>query len=322
MQKRKLGKLNLEVSALGLGCMGMSMGYGSYDDPTSIKTLHHAIERGITFLDTSDLYGQGHNEHLLNKALANGKRDKVVLATKCGFVDMLKIDGSPTHIKKACDASLQRLGTETIDLYYLHRADKNIPIEESVGAFADLVKAGKIQHVGLSEVTANTLRRAAAIHPITALQSEYSLWERKPEVEILSVCRELNIGFVPYSPLSRGFLSGQYRQTENFEEGDFRRLLPKFQAGNLEHNLKIVDKLNSFSQDKQCTPAQLALAWLLAQGPDIVPIPGTRSIIRLEENMGALDVHLSVADLQEMRDFLDTHEAIGKQYPDEFNFEV
>ncbi len=322
MQKRKLGKLNLEVSALGLGCMGMSMGYGQYDDKASIKTLHHAIECGITFLDTADLYGQGHNESLISKALLGDKREKVVLATKCGFVDMLRIDGSPAHIKKACDASLQRLGVETIDLYYLHRADKNIPIEESVGAFADLVNAGKIHHVGLSEVTPNTLRRAAAIHSITALQSEYSLWERKPEREILQVCHELNIGFVSYSPLSRGFLSGQYRQTENFAEGDFRRLLPKFQGANLEHNLQIVDKLISFSQDKKCTPAQLALAWLLAQGTHIVPIPGTRSITRLDENVGALDVHLSVAEWQEITDFLDTHAAIGKQYPDEFHFEV
>jgi len=322
MQKRKLGKLKLEVSALGLGCMGMSMGYGQSDDQQSIKTIHHAIDSGISFLDTSDLYGAGHNETLIGKALAGGWREKVVLATKCGFVDMVKVDGSPSHIKKACDASLKRLGIEVIDLYYLHRADKNIPIEESVGAFADLVKAGKILHIGLSEVTPNTLKRAAKVHPITALQSEYSLWERKPEIEILNVCHQLEIGFVPYSPLSRGFLSGQYRKTENFEEGDFRRLLPKFQDTNLEHNLQIVDKLISFSKYKGCTPAQLALAWLLAQAQDIVPIPGTRSITRLDENIGALDVHLSAADLQEIRDFLNTHETIGKQYPDEFNFEV
>ncbi len=321
MQKRTLGKLKLEVSALGLGCMGMSMGYGKSDDNESIKTLHHAIERGLSFLDTSDLYGMGHNETLIGKAIT-GKREKVVLATKCGFVDMLKVDGSPAHIKKACDASLKRLGVEVIDLYFLHRADKNVPIEESVGAFADLVKAGKIHHVGLSEVTPTTLRRAAKVYPITALQSEYSLWERKPEKEILSVCQALDIGFVPYSPLSRGFLSGQYRETENFEIGDFRKLLPKFQSGNLQHNLQIVDKVISFSKVKGCTPAQLALAWLLAQNPHIVPIPGTRSIARLDENIGALDVQLSAADLKEISDFIDTHESIGKQYPDEFNFEV
>lgn len=322
MKKRKLGKLKLEVSALGLGCMGMSMGYGRSDDQQSIKTIHHAIDRGISFLDTSDLYGAGHNESLIGKALSGARRDKVVLATKCGFVDLTKIDGSPNHIKKSCDASLKRLGIEVIDLYYLHRADKNVPIEESVGAFADLVKAGKILHVGLSEVTPATLKRAAKIHPITALQSEYSLWETKPENEILPLCKELEIGFVPYCPLSRGFLSGQYRKTENFEEGDFRRLLPKFENTNLEHNLQIVDKLISFSKYKGCSPAQLALAWLLAQDQGIAPIPGTRSISRLDENIGALDVYLSIEDLKEIRDFLKTHAAIGKQYPDEFNFEV
>lgn len=322
MQKRQLGKLKLEVSALGLGCMGMSMGYGKSDDAQSLKTLHHAIDSGITFLDTSDLYGAGHNETLIGKAIAGSRREKVVLATKCGFVDMQKVDGSPEHIKKACDASLKRLGTEVIDLYYLHRADKNVPIEESVGAFADLVKVGKIRHVGLSEVTPGILRRAAKVHAITALQSEYSLWERKPEKEILQVCRELEIGFVPYSPLSRGLLSGQYRETEHFEEGDFRRLLPKFQKINLENNLQIVDKVISVAKHKGCTPAQLALAWLLAQDDHIVPIPGTRSIARLDENIGAVDVHLSNDDLQEIRKFLDSHPVLGKQYPDEFNFEV
>lgn len=322
MQQRKLGTLKLQVSALGLGCMGMSMGYGRSDDQQSIKTIHHAIDRGISFLDTSDLYGAGHNETLIGKALSGNRRDKVVLATKCGFVDMLKIDGSSQHIKKACDASLKRLGIEVIDLYYLHRADKNIPIEESVGAFADLVKAGKILHVGLSEVTPDTLKRAAKVHPITALQSEYSLWETKSENEILPLCQKLDIGFVPYSPLSRGFLSGQYRKTENFEEGDFRRLLPKFQSTHLEHNLQIVDKIINFSKCKGCTPAQFAIAWLLAQGKNIVPIPGTRSINRLDENIGALDVHLSTLELNEIHDFLKTHKAIGKQYPEEFNFEV
>ena len=284
--------------------------------------IHYAIEKGIIFLDTSDLYGDGHNEKLIGAALAGGLREKVVLATKCGFVGMGKVDGSAAHIKKACDASLKRLGVEVIDLYYLHRADKNVPIEESVGAFADLVKAGKIHHIGLSEVTAATLRRAAKVHPITALQSEYSLWERKPEIEILKTCRQLHIGFVPYSPLGRGFLSGKYRNTEKLAEHDFRRILPKFQGENLKHNLLIVDKLIEFAKHKQCTPAQLALAWLLAQGKDIVPIPGTRSIERLDENSGALNVHLSAVDLEEINQLIPSDAAIGKQYPDEFNFEV
>ncbi len=323
MQKRQLGKLKLEVSALGLGCMGMSMGYGIFNDQQSIKVIHHAIDRGMTFLDTSDLYGNGHNEELIGKALSSGNlRKKVVLASKCGFVGMDKVDGSAAHIKQACDASLKRLKTEIIDLYYLHRADKNVPIEESVGAFADLVKAGKINHVGLSEVTPTTLRRAAKVHPITALQSEYSLWERRPEIEILKVCQELDIGFVPYSPLGRGFLSGQYKSTEVFDKDDFRRILPKFQNTNLQHNLQIVDKLIDLSKRKGCRAAQLALAWLLAQGKDIVPIPGTRSIERLDENIGALDVTLSLADLEEINQLIPPDAVIGKQYPDEFNFEV
>jgi aryl-alcohol dehydrogenase-like predicted oxidoreductase len=323
MQKRTLGASRLEISALGLGCMGMSLGYGSFDDEQSLKTLHHAIDSGISFLDTSDLYGMGHNESLIGKALnTTGLRQKVVLATKCGFVDLQKVDGSPAHIKKACEASLKRLGTDVIDLYYLHRADKNTPIEESVGAFADLVKAGKILHIGLSEVTPKTLRRAAKIHPITALQSEYSLWERKPEIEILNTCRVLGIGFVPYCPLGRGFLSGKYRTTEKFEQGDFRKLLPKFQNKNLEHNLILLDKFFEFAKQKKCTPAQLALAWLLAQGDDIVPIPGTRSIERLDENIGALDVHLSQSELTDINQLIPLNATHGKQYPDEFNFEV
>jgi aryl-alcohol dehydrogenase-like predicted oxidoreductase len=324
MQKRKLGKLQLEVSALGLGCMGMSMGYGSFDDQQSIHTIHHAIEKGMTFLDTSDLYGNGHNEQLIGKALAakKGLRDQVVLATKCGFVGMGGVDGSAAHIKQACDASLQRLRTDRIDLFYLHRADKNVPIEESVRAFADLVKVGKIHHVGLSEVTPPTLRRAAKVHPITALQTEYSLWERKPEKEILKTCRELGIGFVPYSPLGRGFLSGKYRTIDNFAQEDFRRLLPKFLGENLQHNLKIVDKVVEISKRKGCTAAQLALAWLLAQGDDIVPIPGTRSIERLDENIGALDVHLTADELAEIDRFIPYNATHGVQYPEEFDFEV
>lgn len=322
MQKRKLGPFKLEVSALGLGCMGMSMGYGQFNDEQSIKTIHHAIEQGLSFLDTADVYGNGINEELLRKALQDGRREKVILATKCGLVGIGKVDASPEYIKKACDLSLKRLGVDVIDLYYLHRADKNIPIEESMGAFADLVKAGKIRYIGLSEITAKTLKRAAKIHPITAVQSEYSLWERKPEREILKTCHELDIGFVPYSPLGRGFLSGKYRSTENLDQGDFRRMLPKFQGSNLQHNLQVLDKLITFSKHKRCTPAQLALAWLLAQDTNIVPIPGTRSIERLDENIGALDVYLSKEELEEINRLIPIDATMGQQYPDEFDLEV
>lgn len=310
----------LEVSSLGLGCMGMSLGYGQFDDQQSIRVIRHAIDMGITFIDTSDLYGDGHNETLIKKALVGGVRDKVTLATKCGFVSFGKVDGSPAQIKKACDASLQRLGIDVIDLYYLHRVDKCIPIEESMGAFADLVALGKIRYIGLSEVTVPTLKRAAAVHPITALQSEYSLWERRAEQNgILSTCQELGIGFVPYSPLGRGFLSGHYRSTDILEETDFRRLLPKFNGENFKHNSKVIEQLITFAKDKNCTPAQLALAWLLAQHETIVPIPGTRSIDRLNENLGALDVTLSVADLNEINSWIRT---IGEQYPALYDLEV
>ena len=318
MQKRTLGKL--EVSSLGLGCMGMSLGYGHFDDQQSIRVIRHSIDKGVTLLDTSDLYGDGHNEALIQKALAGGLRNKVILATKCGFVSLGKVDGSPQHIKKACDASLKRLGVDVIDLYYLHRADKSVPIEESVGAFADLVVAGKIRYVGLSEVTVSTLKKAAAVHPITALQSEYSLWERKPEHNgVLNACQELGIGFVPYSPLGRGFLSGYYRDTTKLEENDFRRLLPKFNGECLKHNLQLIDKLITFAKDKHCTPAQLALAWLLSQHETIVPIPGTRSIERLNENLGALEITLSATELTEMNHWMHT---MGVQYPAQHDLEV
>ncbi|MCX7116385.1 MAG: aldo/keto reductase [Legionellales bacterium] len=322
MQKRKLGQFKLEVSALGLGCMGMSMGYGRFDDQQSIKTIHHAIDRGITFIDTADVYGDGHNETLIGKALAGGLRENVVLATKCGLVGLGKVDASPAHIKKACDKSLKRLGVDVIDLYYLHRAEKDIPIEESVGAFADLVKAGKIRYVGLSEITVKTLKRAVKVHPITALQCEYSLWERKPENGILKACQAMDIGFVPYSPLGRGFLSGKFRNTNKFEDGDFRPMLPKFQGANLEHNLHVLDKQIEFAKRKGCTPAQLALAWLLAQNKHIAPIPGTRAIERLNENIGALDVHLSAAELEEIAQLIPKDATMGMQYPAEFNMEV
>jgi aryl-alcohol dehydrogenase-like predicted oxidoreductase len=324
MKNRKLGQLT--VSPMGLGCMGMSMGYGKSDDAKSIKTIQYAITHGITFLDTSDIYGDGHNENLIRQALTGHSRDQVVIATKCGFERLgdykYQINGTPEHIKKACDASLKRLGVETIDLYYLHRADRNTPIEESVGAMADLVKAGKIKHIGLSEVTVKTLQRAAKIHPITALQTEYSLWQRKPEKEILAACRELGIGFVPYSPLGRGFLTGKIRDVNTLEQSDFRRIAPKFQTENLQKNLKIVDELTQFAKSKNCTPAQLALAWVLAQGDDVVPIPGTRSIERLEENKNALNVNLSATELAELNRIAPMDAIAGEQYPDYLDFEV
>lgn len=326
MIKRNLGELKLEVSALGLGCMGMSQNYGKSDDNQSIKTIHRAIELGITFIDTADLYGDGHNEELIGKALSDGRREQVTLATKCGFIRLgnyeYRIDGSPTHIKNACDASLKRLDTDVIDLYYLHRADPRVPIEESVGALADLVKAGKVRQIGLSEVTAPTLRRATNIHPITALQTEYSLWQRKPEKNILATCRELGIGFVPYSPLGRGFLTGKIRDTSTLDENDFRRITPKFQKEHLQQNLKIADAVIQFANYKNCTPAQLALAWLLAQGNDIVPIPGTRSIERLEENRYAVSIELSKPDLDEINRLIPVDAVSGSQYPENLNFEI
>ena len=324
LEKRILGKL--EVSALGLGCMGMSQAYGKTDDNQSVSTLQAAVERGVSFFDTSDLYGDGHNELLIGKAFAAVQCEKLVIATKCGFVRLgeyqYRIDGSPTHIKQACDASLQRLGMDVIDLYYLHRADKNVPIEESMGALAELVKAGKIRHIGLSEVTSETLRRAAKIHPVAALQSEYSLWHRKPEKDILATCRELGIGFVPYSPLGRGFLTGKIRDTSMLEKNDFRRIAPRFQEENLQKNLQIADQVINFAKQKNCTPAQLALAWVLAQGNDIVPIPGTRQIERLDENLGALNIVLSQSDLIELNRLIPIDMTVGNQYPDQLDFEV
>lgn len=327
MLKRILGKSNLEVSALGLGCMGMSMGYGKSDDAQSMKTIQYAINQGITFIDTADVYGDGHNEKLIGKILSQNNRNKIVLATKCGFSksadDQFCINASPDYIKKSCENSLRRLGVDVIDLYYLHRADRNIPIEESMLALSDLVKSGKICHIGLSEVTAKTLHRAAAIHPITALQSEYSLWHRKPEKEILNACKELGIGFVPYSPLGRGFLTSKIQDINTLESHDFRRnLLPKFQAENMQKNLKLVKIIENIAQRKNCTPAQLALAWILAQGKDIVPIPGTRSITRLDENIACLDVKLSETELTEINQLIPIDAAAGEQYPEALNFEV
>ena len=335
MIKRKLGNSDLMVSALGLGCMGMSMGYGSSDDASSMETLKFAIEHDINFLDTADIYGVGnkfwgHNEILIGKVLAEGYRNKVVLATKCGFVQQKEgadikgsgIDASPQYIKKACDESLKRLNIDVIDLYYLHRAEKTVPIEESVGALADLVKAGKVRYIGLSEVTETTLNKAAKVHPITALQSEYSLFHRKPEKGILATCRKLGASFVPYSPLGRGFLTGKVRDISTLEQGDFRRILPKYQDSNFQKNLSIVDTLVRLAKSKNCTPAQLALAWLLAQGEDIIPIPGTRSIERLKENIGAINLKLTDNDLKEINELIPIDAAAGEQYPEQFNLEV
>ncbi|MFG3117132.1 aldo/keto reductase [Streptomyces sp. NPDC048197] len=295
---RKLGEL--EVSAQGLGCMGMSHGYGQSDDAQSIATINRALDLGVTFLDTSDFYGAGHNEELIGRAIA-GRRDEVVLATKFGFANRLgeptAIRGDAAYVRQACDASLRRLEVDHIDLYYQHRVDPQVPIEETVGAMAELVAAGKVRHLGLSEASAATLRRAHAVHPIAALQSEWSLWTRDLEQEVAPVCRELGIGLVPFSPLGRGFLTGRYTSVEGLAESDVRRTQPRFADGNLERNLAIVEKLNELAAQKGVTAGQLALAWVQHRGDDVVPIPGTRRQKYLEENIGALAIELSAEDL-------------------------
>ena len=302
MQKRHLGRNGPEVSALGLGCMGMSEFYGARDDAESIATIHEALDRGLNLLDTADVYGPYTNEELVGRAI-RGRRDEVVLATKFGFVrdpaDPAKrgVDGSPEHVREACDASLRRLGVDAIDLYYLHRVDTNVPIEDTVGAMSDLVRAGKVRWLGLSEVSAQTLARACAVHPVAALQSEYSLWTRNPEDGVLDACRELGVGFVAYSPLGRGFLTGAIRSPDDFDADDYRRNNPRFQGENFARNLALVDTVTSIAAAKDCTPAQLALAWVLAQGPDIVPIPGTKRRKYLNENLAALDIDLTAQDL-------------------------
>lgn len=325
MEKRRLGKTGPMVTALGLGCMPMSMAYGVRDDKESLKTLHRALELGVNFLDTADMYGDGHNEELISKAM-KGKREQIIIATKCGFVksnDTYEIDASPSYIKKACEASLKRLGTDVIDLYYMHRGDPKTPMEDSIGAMADLVKAGKIRHIGVSELKAETIRRAAKIHPIAALQTEYSLWSRKPEEKIIPACRELGIAFVPYSPLGRGFLAGKPLNPEAFEETDFRRVLPRFQGENFSANQKITTLLKEIANAKDCTPAQLALAWLLAQGKDIVPIPGTKRMSYLEENLGAINVELTAADLRILDETLPLGIAQGERFPEQIeNLEI
>src|SRR5712675_412039 len=298
MKSRELGKSGLRVSALGLGCMGMSEFYGPSDERESIATIHRAIELDLTFLDTADMYGPFTNEELVGKAI-KGRRDKVVLATKFGYVRdpnnpaARSVSGKPDYVRSACEASLRRLGVDHIDLYYQHRVDPDTPIEDTIGAMKKLVQEGKVRYLGMSEPGPQTLRRAHAVHPIAALQNEYSLWSRDPEDGILSVCRELGIGFVPYSPLGRGFLTGQIKRYEDFAPDDFRRGITRFQGDNFQKNVDLVRKVEEIAHQKNCTPSQLALAWVLAQGNDIVPIPGTRHYSRLEENLKSLDVHLS-----------------------------
>ncbi len=320
MQVRQLGRSGLHVSALGLGCMGMSQAYGTRDDAESLATINRALELGVNFLDTADIYGTGHNEEFVGRAIA-GRRHEVVLATKCGFVwdeqgKQTGIDGSPRHIHAACAASLRRLGVEVIDLYYLHRVDPRVPVEESVGALSELVAQGKVRFLGLSEVSPATLRRAHAVHSITALQSEYSLWTRDVEAEVLPACRELGIGFVPFSPLGRGFLSGQVKSLQDFPADDMRRDLPRFQGENFQRNIELVQRVAELAAEKGCTSAQLALGWVLAQGQDIVPIPGTKRRKYLAENVQALDVPLDADDLRRLNEIMPLAAAAGSRYPE------
>ena len=316
MQTRHLGVL--EVSALGLGCMGMSDFYGQADEQDAIAVIHRALELGVTLLDTADMYGPFTNEKLVGKAISD-RRDQVVLATKFGNErgedgTFKGVNGRPEYVRSACEASLKRLGVDHIDLYYQHRVDPNVPIEETWGAMAELVKEGKVRYLGISEATPATIRKAHAVHPITALQTEYSLWSREPEDELLATVRELGIGFVAYSPLGRGFLTGQFKQPEDIPEGDFRRDNPRFQGDNFYKNLDLVNEVSELAQQKGCTPSQLALAWVLAQGNDIVPIPGTKKLAYLEENLRALEVTLTPADLQAIDNIMPAGAALGERY--------
>lgn len=318
MQHRELGRSGLKVSALGLGCMGMSEFYGGQNEAGAIATIRRALELGVNFLDTADMYGVGRNEELVGRAI-RGKRDQVIIATKFGNMrgnegQFLGVNGRPDYVRECCETSLKRLGVEVIDLYYQHRVDPNTPIEDTVGAMAELVQQGKVRYLGLSEAAAQTIRRAHAVHPIAALQTEYSLWSREPEGELLATVRELGIGFVPYSPLGRGFLTGKIKRIEDLEADDYRRNSPRFQGENFQMNLDMVREIEAMAKAKQCTAAQLALAWVLAQGEDIVPIPGTKRPKLLEENIGALEIKLGKADLERLDQILPPGAAAGTRY--------
>jgi aryl-alcohol dehydrogenase-like predicted oxidoreductase len=321
MKSRLLGSSGLEVSAIGLGCMGMSEFYGTSDESANIDLLHHAIDTGVTFWDTADMYGSGANERLVGRAL-KGHRNEVVLATKFAVVrgedgSFQGVSGRPEYVREACDKSLQRLGVDHIDLYYQHRVDPEVPIEDTVGAMSELVDAGKVRYLGLSEAGASTLHRASEVHPITALQSELSLWSRDIEAEIVPACRELGIGIVAYSPLGRGFLSGAIKSLDDLAENDWRRFMPRFEGENFAKNLELVDRVEQLAESKGCTPAQLALAWVMAQGPDVVPIPGTRQRSRLEENAAAVEVSLTESELAKIDEVIPKDLVVGTRYTEE-----